>query len=106
MPAGIIINDQNLNTTFDGTQRIPKILAEVKMNKGDVTKTVVLPRPIKGNIYYYFQSNAVESEPYYNPMQYNFTVSSTNTTVTVTYVKVYDSLPTVPNPFTVYVGEY
>ena len=106
MVAGVIINDQNGTTTFDGTQRIPKILVAVAMQAGDTIRSAPLPRPLNGQLFYYFQSDFIEDEPYYQPLVYNFKVSVTSTTATVEYIKVYNAMPNITIPFTVYIGEY
>lgn len=106
MGAGIYIADQSLGITFDGTQRIPKILSYVEMNRGDTIKSVALPRPIQGELYYYFQSNYSETSPYGNPLVFNYKVSVSGTVATVEYLKVFEAIPSVTIPFTVYIGEF
>jgi len=106
MPQGIYITDPNLKVTFDGTQRIPKILASVTMVNGDKVRTVTLPREIKGELYYYFQSNNAEVSPYLNPMVFNFKVTASGTVATVEYLQIYSAFPSVTIPFTVYIGEF
>lgn len=105
MVAGILINDPNANLIFDGTQRIPKILAQVDMKAGDVSRSVQLPRALRGTLYYYFQSNSVAGEPYYEPMLFNFRVTVSGLTATVTF-QPYASYTAVGKPFVVYIGEY
>jgi|GEM_PF-4497410 len=106
MPAGILLQDEQGRVSFDGSQRIPKVLVEVIINAGDVTKTVSLPRTLKGNLYYYYKPLITnDSEPYYDPMSYNYRVSVSGTQLTISFVP-YASWNSTPKPFKVYVGEY
>lgn len=105
MVAGVLINDLNSNLIFDGTQRIPKILTQVDMKVGDVSRTVKLPRALKGTLYYYFQTNSIAGEPYYEPMLFNFKVAVSGLNVTVTF-QPYASYTAITKAFTVFVGEY
>ncbi|WP_455803168.1 hypothetical protein [Acinetobacter guillouiae] len=106
MPTGILLQDEQGRVSFDGTQRIPKVLVEVTINVGDVTKTVSLPRALKGQLYYYYiplESN--DTEPYYDPMSYNYTVTVNGTQLKVDYIP-YAAWSTAPKSFKVLVGEY
>ncbi|SPL69134.1 hypothetical protein KPC_0312 [Acinetobacter stercoris] len=106
MVAGIYIADQDGNVIFDGSQRIPKVLAKVEIKRGDVSKSVTLPKPIEGELFYYFSSDEPDNNPYGTPLVYNFSVSVSGTTATVTYEVVYQAMPTFGGNFTVYIGEY
>ncbi|WP_353169595.1 hypothetical protein [Acinetobacter sp.] len=106
MPTGILLQDEQGRVSFDGTQRIPKVLVEVTINAGDVTKTVSLPRALKGNLYYYFKPLVVQdTEPYYDPVSYNYRVTVTGTTAKVDYIP-YASWTTAPKAFKVFIGEF
>lgn len=107
MPAGILIMDENQNVIFDGSQRIPKILASASMLGSDKSKVVQLPRAIKGELFFFFKSDFYEGEPYYNPQTFSFNVTTSGTTATVTYTGVTGGGTQPSNgAFTVFIGEY
>ncbi|MDQ9818434.1 hypothetical protein RFY44_06005 [Acinetobacter bereziniae] len=106
MSGGVLLQDEQGRVSFDGTQRIPKVLVEVTINIGEVTKSVSLPRVIRGNLYYYFKPLAVQdTEPYYDPVSYNYRVTVTGTTAKVDYIP-YASWTTAPKAFKVFIGEF